>query len=310
MGAAGGADGQTGAAGTAPPAGPSGPLGPVGVVGLGNMGLPMARTLAASGLAVTGFDAVPARAAAFAPLAPSLAALAADSRVLLLSLPTSAVVEAVVAEAAPHLPAGALVIDGSTAAPESSRRLQAALAERGLGYVDAPVSGGPAGARDGQLLVMAGGAAADVARAVPLLERLARRVVPCGGPGCGNVVKLVNNLLCAAHLTLAGEALALAEAGGVAPEALLAALNRGSGRSGVSETNLPRWVLSGSFDSGFTMGLMRKDVDLALELADAEGLDPALARATARLWRETQGALDESADFNRMVPFARERSRS
>jgi 3-hydroxyisobutyrate dehydrogenase len=143
---------------------------------------------------------------------------------------------------------------------------------------------------------------------MPVLEALARQVVRCGNPGAGNVTKLVNNLLCAAHLALAGEALALAEAGGLKPAALLSAVNAGSGRSGVTEVNLPRWVLTDSFDSGFSMALMRKDVKLALELADELGVSPELARAAARFWDESREAVPDTDDFNRMVPYARDRA--
>ena len=156
---------------------------------------------------------------------------------------------------------------------------------------------------------MAGGAESDLSRAAPMLQAIARQVVHCGGPGAGNVTKLINNLLCAAHLTLAGEALALAEAGGLQPEALLAALNVGSGRSGVTELNLPRWVLSNSFDSGFSMGLMRKDVGLALKLASEVGLAPQLATAAGAIWADSSASVPDAEDFNRMVPYAKETSR-
>ena len=281
----------------------------VGVVGLGNMGLPMARTLEAAGFTVTGFDAAEARRKAFAPTADSLTDLAAGNEALLLSLPTSAIVERVVAEAAPALAPGSLIVDTSTAEPASTRRLQSELAAEGLGFVDAPVSGGPSGARNAHLLVMAGGRPADLDRADPLLVALARQVVRCGGPGTGNVTKLVNNLLCAAHLTLAGEALALADAGGLSPEALLAALNIGSGRSGVTEVNLPRWVLSDDFNSGFSMGLMRKDVGVALKLAEEAGVSPPLAQAAAAIWNESRDSVADDEDFNRMVTYAKESSR-
>ncbi|WP_375596846.1 NAD(P)-dependent oxidoreductase [Algihabitans albus] len=281
----------------------------VGVVGLGNMGLPIARTLAAAGFEVKGFDTMEERRAAFSPNIGSLGDLATASDALLLSLPTSDIIEKVVAEAAESLTSGRLILDTSTAEPASSRRLQAEMAARGIGYLDAPVSGGPTAARNGQLLVMAGGAESDLNRAAAVLQAIARQVVHCGGPGTGNVTKLVNNLLCAAHLTLAGEALALAEAGDLQPEALLAALNVGSGRSGVTELNLPRWVLSNSFDSGFSMGLMRKDVGLALKLASEVGLAPRLATAAGAIWRDSGASVPDSEDFNRMVPYAKETSR-
>ena len=281
----------------------------VGVVGLGNMGLPIARTLAAAGFEVTGFDTMEERRAAFSPNLGSLGDLATANDALLLSLPTSDIIEKVVAEAAESLTSGQLILDTSTAEPASSRRLHAEMGARGIGYLDAPVSGGPTAARNGQLLVMAGGAESDLNRAAAVLQAIARQVVHCGGPGTGNVTKLVNNLLCAAHLTLAGEALALAEAGDLQPEALLAALNVGSGRSGVTELNLPRWVLSNSFDSGFSMGLMRKDVGLALKLASEVGLAPRLATAAGAIWRDSGASVPDSEDFNRMVPYAKETSR-
>lgn len=281
----------------------------VGVVGLGNMGLPIARTLAAAGFEVTGFDTMEERRAAFSPNLGSLGDLATANDALLLSLPTSDIIEKVVAEAAESLTSGQLIVDTSTAEPASSRRLHAEMGARGIGYLDAPVSGGPTAARNGQLLVMAGGAESDLNRAAAVLQAIARQVVHCGGPGTGNVTKLVNNLLCAAHLALAGEALALAEAGDLQPEALLAALNVGSGRSGVTELNLPRWVLSNSFDSGFSMGLMRKDVGLALKLASEVGLAPRLATAAGAIWRDSGASVPDSEDFNRMVPYAKETSR-
>lgn len=281
----------------------------MGVVGLGNMGLPMAATLSAAGFGVAGADPSPARRALLAGARESAAELAAACDVLLLSLPSSREVEAVLGDLGAALRAGTLVIDTSTADPASTRRLQAGLAARGVGFVDAPVSGGAAGAAAGQLLVMLGGAAADVVRAEAVLAPLARKIVRCGGPGAGNVVKLLNNQLAAAHLVLAGEALGLADAAGVAPEALLDALNAGSGRSAVTEVNLPRWILSGTFDSGFTMALMRKDVRLAGELADAAGRPGGLSAAAREIWARSAEALDGPADFNRMVEWTRAKPR-
>jgi 3-hydroxyisobutyrate dehydrogenase len=268
----------------------------IGIVGLGNMGAAMAATLAGKGLDVAGCDVSPARRALVAASVETPAGLS-DCSVVLLSLPSSRDVEAVTRGLLPALPAGALVIDTSTADPASTRALQREAAAGGIGFVDAPVSGGASGAAAGTLLVMLGGAEADIARAEPVLAHLARKIVRCGGPGSGNVVKLVNNLLCAGHLLLAGEALRLAAAGGVAADDLLGALNAGSGRSAVSEVNLPRWVLPGTFDSGFTMALMAKDAGLAAGLA---GAGP-LARDVAAAWAAAARELGGGADFNRIV---------
>lgn len=268
----------------------------IGIVGLGAMGLPMARTLRVKGFAVTGFDLSAQRRASFEGAVQSLDDLA-NTDIVLMSLPNDAVVKAVVSELLGHLGAGRVIVDTSTVAPETTRLLASTAAGKGIGYVDAPVSGGAGGAATGSLLVMAGGLEADVAKARATLEALARKVVVCGGPGAGNVVKLANNMLCAGQLLLAGEALRMAHAGGVAPTDLLEALNAGSGRSAVTEINLPRWILSGAFDSAFSMALMTKDVHLAAALG---GSGP-LTSEIARRWGEATAALGGDADFNRIV---------
>ena len=268
----------------------------IGVVGLGAMGLPMAGTLARSGFDVIGYDASADRRALFSGAVDSLKRVA-DREAVVLSLPNDAVVSDVVSALLSVLKSGAVLIDTSTVAPQTTRRLQAEAAARGIGYVDAPVSGGASGAADGALLVMAGGEDDAIATARPVLDALARKVALCGGPGAGNVVKLINNMLCAGQLLLAGEALRMASAGDVAPADLLEALNAGSGRSAITEVNLPRWVLPGTLDSAFTMGLMTKDVELAAGLAGAG----ALAGEVAARWRAAVGALGAGEDVNRIV---------
>jgi 3-hydroxyisobutyrate dehydrogenase len=274
------------------------------VVGLGNMGLPIAQRLSERGHGVIGIDPLPERRRAFQPSCALLSSALANSRVILLSLPSSREVEVVMRgpegileKASP----GCLVIDTSTADPASSCALQTEAAAKGIGFVDAPVSGGASGAARGELLVMLGGEARDAERAKSLLAPLARKVVRAGGPGSGNVVKLANNLLCAANLALAGETLRLAKAAGVAPEALLEAVNAGSGRSAVSEVNLPRWVLSGAYNSGFTMGLMRKDVALAEAVAVSLGAGGGVWQAVAEAWAASAEALPDGEDFNHIV---------
>ena len=268
----------------------------IGIIGLGAMGLPMARTLADKGFAVTGFDVSAQRRAALTGAVQSLDELAATD-IVIMSLPNDEVVKAVAGELMGCLGAGRVIVDTSTVAPETTRGLASAAAAKGIGYVDAPVSGGASGAATGSLLVMAGGAEADVAKARPALDALARKVVVCGGPGAGNVVKLANNMLCAGQLLLAGEALRMAEAGGVTPADLLEALNAGSGRSAVTEVNLPRWILSGAFDSAFSMALMTKDERLAAALG---GSGP-LTSEIARRWSTATTDLGGEVDFNRVV---------
>lgn len=278
----------------------------VGVVGLGRMGLAMATTLSRAGHAVVGHDVAPAareRAlAAGVAVADGLGELALSAGVIVSSLPDDAAVTALVdglIEAAPA--ADLLLIDTSTIEPETSRALAATLREAGHAMLDAPVSGGPAGAAAGTLTMMVGGEAADIERAAPVLDSLAGKIVHVGANGTGHAAKLVNNLLCATHLLAIGEALLLAEAAGAAPERVMAAVNAASGRSAVSEVNVPRWILSGAFDSGFTMGLMRKDVRLAGRLIDKAGLDAPLSHAAVALWAASAAALADGEDFNRVA---------
>lgn len=277
----------------------------IGCVGLGAMGRPMAERLAAGGHAVGGYDRDPARDAAGIVRARSLDAVLEGAEALLLSLPDSPAVEALMADVLARARPGLLVVDTSTADPLSTRRLQGQAAARGVGFVDAPVSGGAKGAAEGRLLAMLGGADADLDRAEALLAPLTRQVVRCGGPGAGNVAKLVNNLLCSAHLLLAGEALRLGEAAGLDPQALTAVLAAGSGRSAAIETNLPAWVLSRAYDSGFSMGLMAKDVRLAHALgAEVAALGP-LAETVAALVADGETRFGAGADFNRLVDLGR-----
>jgi 3-hydroxyisobutyrate dehydrogenase len=150
------------------------------------------------------------------------------------------------------------------------------------------------------MAMMVGGDAAALERATPILQHLTARLLHIGPSGAGQVAKLVNNLLVASHLVTAGEALRLGAAAGVAPEALLPVLNGASGRSAVTEVNWPRWIIPGSFDSGFSAGLMRKDVGLALELARELDVPLEACGRAAALWEELRAAVPDDADFNRL----------
>lgn len=272
----------------------------IGLVGLGRMGGAMLARLRECGQAVRAHDRDPtARAAAGAAAVADAAACAAP--VVVLSLPHEAAVEAVLTGLLPAMEPGGVVLDTSTIAPAAARRFAAAAAARGLDYLDAPVSGGPAGAAAGTLAVMLGGTEAAVAKARPVLAHLAARVVHVGGPGAGQVAKLANNLLVATHLMAAAEALRMADAAGVPPAALLPVLNAATGRSAATEVNWPRWIEGGAFDSGFAAGLMRKDVGLALDLAREAGTPLAVCAAAAALWRDSP--LPDEAEFNR-IPAA------
>lgn len=286
----------------------------IGIVGLGNMGRGMALTLQRKGHRVLGTDASPAARAALAAEGiethDGLAPLTAAADVLVLSLPTAEIVEAVVAGPdglLAHPRAGLVVVDTTSSHPDTSRRMAARLAEVGIDFVDAPVSGGPKGAITGTMTMVLGGDDAVVARVEPILADMSAKRVHIGPVGAGHVCKIVNNLLCAAHLLTGAEAMRIAREAGVDPARLLEGLNGGSGRSGVTLVNFPTWILNGAFDSGFTMKLMRKDVRLAAQLVDELGLDLPMTAETARLWAESAETIADGEDFNRIVDLRQSR---
>jgi 3-hydroxyisobutyrate dehydrogenase len=280
----------------------------VGVIGLGSMGLGMAQTLVGKGFRTLGYDVSDARgdaaAAAGVERAGDVGAIFAEASFVVFSLPSAREVETVV-----KAPGGLLerqgakrviVIDTSTSEPDVSRALAAELATAGHGFIDAPVSGGPSGASTGNLTMMIGGSEEDVALARPVIEAMASKILHVGPTGAGNVAKLVNNMLVAAHMITTSEGLRLAAAAGVEPEAALRVVNAATGRSAISEIHFPKWIMSDRFDSGFAMGLMRKDVRLAKELAERVGVDLPIAQAVSRQWGSENGHLSDADDFTRM----------
>ena len=276
------------------------------VIGLGQMGGNMALTLKAAGFAVTGcdvFEQARSRLAAQGLTVVAPEALPA-SDVYLLSLPTSAHVREVI-EQSPGLltlaPKGSVIIDTSTSDPAVTRELAEKVTAAGLLWLDAPVSGGPKGAASGKLGMLLGGDESTIARVLPMLEAMSAKRTHVGGPGSGHVVKLANNYLCAAHLLTTAEAVAMAAKAGVEPAACLAGLNSGSGRSAVSEVNFPEWVLSERFDSGFTTGLMRKDLRLARDAAEQLGLPLPLLQAVVDAWHANPEQPTDSDDFNHIT---------
>ncbi|QLH15959.1 NAD(P)-dependent oxidoreductase [Paracoccus pantotrophus] len=278
----------------------------VGIVGLGAMGLGMAASAVRAGFRTLGFDLSPerlaqARAEGVEP-AGDLAQVFAADRVVF-SLPTARDVAAVIDQVSGVLEGRSrvVVIDTSTSEPAVTRALAARLAAMGHGFLDAPVSGGPAGAAKGALTMMIGGSAADLADARPVIEALSARAIHVGDSGAGNVAKLVNNLLCAAHMLTTAEGLRLAEAAGIPAQSVLEVLNAASGRTMLSEVHFPAWVMNGAFNSGFTMALMQKDVRLARQLAEECGARLPLTEKAAQLWADAPYAGDD--DFTRMGDF-------
>lgn len=280
----------------------------IGIVGLGSMGHGMALSLLRAGFQVIGTDLGEAQKIAAkeagVTIAADVASLCQHTDIILLSLPMAKHVEAVIRGEGGILASAqsnTLIIDTSTSEPELTRALAADLQQQGHSLLDAPVSGGPAGAAAGTMVMVIGGKSEDLERAQPFLNALSSKTVHLGDSGAGHVAKLINNLLCAAHLVTTAEAVALGQKAGLDPKALLEGLNAGSGRSAVSEVNFPRWVLNDGFDSGFTMGLMRKDVRLAQALIDQMALDLPVSHHIGNLWAASSDQLADADDFNCIV---------
>lgn len=242
---------------------------PVGVVGLGNMGGRIARRIVAGGRPVLGHDRDAARARdAGATPAAGVAEVVRGAEVVLLSLPDSSVVEAVVEGPdgiLAHARPGLTVADLSTAAPSSTVRLHRLLAERGVTFLDAAVTGGAAAAERGELTVMAGGPPEDWDRLAGLFALFASRVCWMGRAGAGHSAKLLNNFLNAVSLAATAEVMVAGRRAGLDPERLLEVLNAGSGANFATRHRFPRIVRGDYLEGGLTGELMMKDILLYVE---------------------------------------------
>jgi 3-hydroxyisobutyrate dehydrogenase len=284
-------------------------LGPVGFVGLGNMGAALADNLVGAGAAVVAYDlAGPGRRPDGADWADDLPALARRATTVVLSLPDGAASE-VVAHALRDAPDGVVahVVDTSTIGPATSRRLAAALADASIGYVDAPVSGGVAGARARTLAVMYAGAPGACAHVESVLAALSDRRFHVGDEaGLAQAVKLANNFLSATALAATSEAVAFATREGVDMATLLEVLNASSGQSAATSDKFVNHVLTGTYRSGFTSSLMAKDLDLYRQAVAARGTAAVVADLTVEVWRRFAEA-EPQADFTRIYPHIADR---
>lgn len=282
----------------------------LGVIGLGNMGAGMALSAMRAGLATVGYDPATAYkkqlSDAGVKLVDSLAVLAEQADVIVLSLPNSDIVEHVMLGEdglLSHARAGQVVLDTSTADPASTLRIAEALKNSPLRFVDGPVSGGPKAAHAGTMTMLLGGDVADMEKLAPVLDALTSKRVHVGPVSAGHSAKLFNNLLCGINLLAVGEAIRVAQAAGLNIKQILEGVNAGSGRSGVTEVNCPTWILNGAFDSGFTMKLMRKDLGLAAEMIEKSGASAPLSMEALRLWADSAAELEDGEDFNRIVDY-------
>jgi 3-hydroxyisobutyrate dehydrogenase-like beta-hydroxyacid dehydrogenase len=260
----------------------------LGFFGLGRMGGPIARRLAAAGYQVTGFDPALTSTAGLGAvsLARSLEDVAAMAEIVFLSLPDGAVSREVCEQLAQAEDRRvSFVVDLSTIGIPAASACAALLESAGVTYVDAPVSGGVAGAQSGGLSMMVGASGALFAALRPLLEIIARTCFHVGDtPGQGQAMKLLNNFVSATAMAATSEAVVFGSRHGLDLTQMIAVLNASSGRTTASSDKFPRSVIPGTYDFGFAGALMNKDVALYLEAAAADGVPHQVAERVAAVW--------------------------
>ena len=284
----------------------------IAFIGLGHMGLPMARNLLNAGHSLSVFDlvasAVDELAAQGARAAGSAADAVSSAEVVISMLPASRHVEGLYLGDAGLLSAiapGSLVLECSTIAPEAARKVHQAAAARGIALLDAPVSGGTAGAAAGTLTFMVGGDAATLERARPILANMGKNIFHAGPEGAGQVAKVCNNQLLAVHMIGTAEAMALGVANGLDPATLAEIMRQSSGGNWSLEKYnpwpgvMPNAPASKDYRDGFAAELMAKDLGLAQEAAQATASSTPMGALALQLYRlllkQGQGKLDFSA---------------
>ncbi len=287
----------------------------IAFIGLGNMGNPMAANLVKAGHAVLGFDLMPenlatAREHGVTVMADADAAVKAAEAVITM-LPAGRHVLSVYEDIAPRTKRGALLIDCSTIDVESARKAHAIAARNGLASIDAPVSGGTGGAGAGTLTFMAGGSDEAFARAEPILEPMAGRIVHCGGDGAGQAAKICNNMILGISMIGVAEAFVLAEKLGLSHQALFDVASTSSGQcwSLTSYCPVPGPVpaspANNGYRPGFAAALMLKDLKLAQEAAQGAGAVTPLGAEAAQLYALFNAQGGAGTDFSGIIDFLR-----
>jgi 3-hydroxyisobutyrate dehydrogenase-like beta-hydroxyacid dehydrogenase len=281
--------------------------GPIGFVGLGQMGGPMSRRLLAAGHALVVHDlraeAVDALVAEGAKAAGSPAEVTERAEVVLVSLPTPEAVREVALGPGGLVRGSALrsYVDLSTTGQAVALEVAAALAQRGIVTLDAPVSGGVRGAVAGTLAVMVAGPVSELERVRTVLEVFGRVFHVGERPGLGQLMKLANNFLSATAIVATAEAVVLGVKGGLDPATMLAVINAGTGRNTASEDKFPRQVLTRRYAAGFTTGLLTKDLSLCAAAAAALGVPMPVAAEVYAQWQHAVAELGADADITRIV---------
>ncbi len=287
----------------------------IGFIGIGNMGRPMAANLAAAGWHVTVCDADPKRAEAFA--AETGGAWVADPgelgqscNIVITMLPDGKIVRKVVlgddgrSGLAGSMAKGGVIIDMSSSSPVGTRDLKADLDRHGIELLDAPVSGGVKRAVSGQLAIMVGGDAEVAEANRPLFEAMGTPI-HVGPIGAGHAAKVLNNMVSAAGMAAAAEAVVVGERFGIEPETLVGVFNASTGKNNATENKFRQFILNEAYDSGFALSLMVKDLSLAMEVARACDVPAELSGACLKVWNDADASLGAGADHTEIARHVR-----
>ncbi len=281
----------------------------IGLIGLGIMGKPMGKNLLKAGYDLTVYDIVAEPVAelvaAGAKAAPDVRTLAASVDIILTMLPNSPHVKAVVLEAGGVLEAvrpGTILIDMSSISPIASREIAAALSQKGVEMLDAPVSGGEPKAIDGTLSFMVGGKQAVFDQCKELLGAMGASVVRCGDIGAGNVTKLCNQIVVAVNIAAVGEALMLGQLAGVEPDAVYRAIRGGLAGSTVMDAKAPM-MMDQNFKPGFKIDLHIKDLNNVLDTAKTLDAPTPLTQAVMEMMKVLHHDKEGGSDHSALVKF-------
>ncbi|KAB2330426.1 NAD(P)-dependent oxidoreductase [Cytobacillus depressus] len=285
----------------------------IGFIGLGQMGLPMAKNLLKKGYNVFGFDTNPTAMSELQSFGGNVGKIedwVYNVQFILLMLPSSTIVNKVLHEILDahtfdkHIQQDSLmIIDMSSSYPSDTKKNNRILENHHISFIDAPVSGGVKKAIDGSLTVMAGGTAEQFERSKRLLGALGRNLFHVGPIGSGHLMKAINNFLSATHLLASCEAIQLLAAYEVHPEQAIHVINQSTGRSGSTEYKFPNFILNEEYNSGFSLDLLRKDVEMAKQLFAERNAATHLPELVFEKFNEASQVLAKGADHTEINRF-------
>ena len=288
----------------------------IGFIGIGQMGMPMIRNLLQANFSVIGFDLNPLVAQelkneAHFEMAASAITLTKKCDVIILMLPDSNIVDRLLWDSddalAKAMNTKQTLIDMSSSDPVRSRANFDRMAQLGISFIDAPVSGGVRRAKDGSLSIMIGGLAPAVESVQPIFKAMGKTLVHVGAAGAGHAVKALNNYVSASGLLAVCEALIAAEKFGIDPHLVNQVFNASTGKNNTTDVKVENFMLSGTFNSGFSLALMRKDLQTALDFITRMETPKTFADACTQTWTQAEKTLDKGADHTAMYAFTQKK---